>query len=241
MPPPRQQNPYVASVLGFTLAEVLITLGIIGVVAALIIQNFNTKYRNHALSTQFKYAYNILYNTTNELLYENDFTTWPGYGLNRSETGILEMYHKKIPNSIICNIKSESAVCKNIIKSFKDKNHTSYDWYNNILLINNTAISMTSYIKDCSFNGYQHGVNNMCLSFVVDTNSTKGPNKPGYDRFTFLLSQRSNNPSDIRFVPEGIDYSIPDECTDSECGNTACRCNVSTKALQDSNYFKKLK
>ena len=54
---------------GFTLAETLITLVIIGVVVALTIPNLIAKHRNHVLSTQFKYAYNILYNTTNQILY----------------------------------------------------------------------------------------------------------------------------------------------------------------------------
>lgn len=39
---------------GFTLAEVLITLGIIGVVAAMTIPTLVSKYRQRALETAFK-------------------------------------------------------------------------------------------------------------------------------------------------------------------------------------------
>ena len=43
--------------LGFTLAEVLITLGIIGVVAALTIPNLMTHLKNKKLESQFKKTY----------------------------------------------------------------------------------------------------------------------------------------------------------------------------------------
>lgn len=42
---------------GFTLAEVLITLGIIGVVAAITIPNLMTHLRNKKLESQFKKTY----------------------------------------------------------------------------------------------------------------------------------------------------------------------------------------
>ena len=45
---------------GFTLAEVLITLGIIGVVAALIIPMFIQNYKNQATASKLKQTYAIL-------------------------------------------------------------------------------------------------------------------------------------------------------------------------------------
>ena len=45
---------------GFTLAEVLITLGIIGVVAALTIPTLVAKYQQKALNTQFKKSYALI-------------------------------------------------------------------------------------------------------------------------------------------------------------------------------------
>jgi len=44
---------------GFTLAEVLITLGIIGIVAALTMPALITKYQEQALRTQFKKAFSV--------------------------------------------------------------------------------------------------------------------------------------------------------------------------------------
>ena len=47
---------------GFTLAEVLITLGIIGIVAALVIPNAVSNYRKHIVETKLKQTYSILAN-----------------------------------------------------------------------------------------------------------------------------------------------------------------------------------
>ena len=44
----------------FTLAEVLITLGIIGVVAAMTMPSLISHYRHKVLETQFKKAYSVL-------------------------------------------------------------------------------------------------------------------------------------------------------------------------------------
>ena len=46
--------------LAFTLAEVLITLGIIGVVAAMTLPTVTNKYRGHVLEQQFKKSYSNL-------------------------------------------------------------------------------------------------------------------------------------------------------------------------------------
>ncbi len=54
----------------FTLAEVLITLGIIGVVAAMTIPTLTTNYRHKALEAQFKKNYSILSQISGIIKYE---------------------------------------------------------------------------------------------------------------------------------------------------------------------------
>ena len=57
-PPPRNIDYSKA----FTLAEVLITLGIIGVVAALTLPTLIANHRKKVVATQLKQSYSILYN-----------------------------------------------------------------------------------------------------------------------------------------------------------------------------------
>ena len=47
---------------GFTMAEVLITLGIIGIVAAMTLPTLMSKYDLHVRQQQFKKAYSVLSN-----------------------------------------------------------------------------------------------------------------------------------------------------------------------------------
>jgi len=57
---------------GFTLAEVLITLGIIGVVAAMTLPVLVQKYQEHVLINQLKRVYSVLSQTVQQLNYEYD-------------------------------------------------------------------------------------------------------------------------------------------------------------------------
>ena len=52
--------------LGFTLAEVLITLGIIGVVAAMTLPNLIANYKAHRLSSQFLESYSSFNRFSNQ-------------------------------------------------------------------------------------------------------------------------------------------------------------------------------
>ena len=57
----------------FTLAEVLITLGIIGVVAALTLPTLIKKYEAKALETQFEKAYSVLSQSNRMMLAQGTF------------------------------------------------------------------------------------------------------------------------------------------------------------------------
>ena len=57
LPPPQQNTD---GIRAFTLAEVLVTLGIIGVVAAMTMPTLINNQRKAVLSSQFKKQYNVL-------------------------------------------------------------------------------------------------------------------------------------------------------------------------------------
>ena len=56
----------------FTLSEVLITLGIIGVVAAMTMPSLITKIQNARLESQFKHSYSLLNNALQAMKYEHN-------------------------------------------------------------------------------------------------------------------------------------------------------------------------
>ena len=62
---------------GFTLAEILITLGIIGVVAAITIPGLITNYQKRSTATQLKKAYSLLVNASRQAIADDDLTYNP--------------------------------------------------------------------------------------------------------------------------------------------------------------------
>ena len=92
----------------FTLAEVLITLGIIGVVAAMTISTLIHKYKMHVLEAQFKKAYSVVQNVNSMLKY-NDIDPYVDYQLGvlqREEAAAIkqvEDFAKYTKGSRICD------------------------------------------------------------------------------------------------------------------------------------------
>ncbi len=79
---------YVTRKAAFTLAEVLITLGIIGVVAAMTLPTLTAKHQEKARIANLKKIYSQLQNAFNLAVYENGpMINW---GLTNSKTGILD-------------------------------------------------------------------------------------------------------------------------------------------------------
>ena len=80
-----------ASYLGFTLAEVLITIGIIGVVAAVTMPALIANYQQMVLKNQFKHAYSLVSQAIKQVEVNNGYRlacyVWPEY---RGGNGCLE-------------------------------------------------------------------------------------------------------------------------------------------------------
>lgn len=157
---------------GFTLAEVLITLGIIGVVAALTIPTIIARYKAKVMEVQFKKAYSTLFNAT-EMLREQGLSL---YELQSEE--LIELYAKvlKSPSKCPYNGQYYSGICNLKLTSLTGKGA-----YTNIArpamqLDDGTLIGI----------GYKRG--GIFLWINVDINGPqKGPNKVGYDLQVFAL------------------------------------------------------
>ena len=88
--------------VAFTLAEVLITLGVIGVVAALTIPTLISKHQKKVYVTQFKKAYNTVTNafklmqaeTGTDNLEDNDFITALTVGSSSNEAEVTRLAKK---------------------------------------------------------------------------------------------------------------------------------------------------
>lgn len=177
----------------FTLAEVLITLGIIGVVAASTIPNIVKKYRVKVLEAQFKVAYNTIINANNKM-YADDpgmFSTIGGPGeegwaWTRKYGQLLPKYYKVMKYVDKNEFKNTPMYTSNgHAHNYKDK---FLIYFSPVILTNGMLITITTTT-----------LGNLCIYF--DTNGPyKGPNRYGYDLFmlTILPNGKLSNirPSD---------------------------------------------
>ena len=223
---------------GFTLAEVLITLGIIGVVAALtlpaVINNTEKKERQEAL----KKAYSSLQQAL--LMYQNDIGEVPTKSSFNNETGALKKallpYFK---GAIDCGKGTESTACV-----YNDTVNGS-DIYKNY---NGSASILSSgYFDDGQYiitdgmmyffenNSINNSAGNVFVS--VDVNgSKKRPNKWGHDLFTFELTE------DGKLLPMGAVGTKYEKNAASYCSETSSNTingiACTNRALYDKSFWK---
>ena len=196
---------------GFTLAEVLITLAIIGIVAALTIPTVVNNYQKKAQYTAFMKMYNTLTNVFD--LAQGEFGTpsnWSFDNSNRSQTARVYIYpYLKI--SKIC----EDASIVNCIPSYDVKflEGTAAGTSSNIFQGNGLTVIMQDgsilYIRPYRHSSYQDTIGNIETYF--DTNGEKGPNTIGRDIF-IMEYKYSDNKWGFNFNETGFG---PDYCNPS--------------------------
>ncbi|CDE60471.1 general secretion pathway protein G [Fusobacterium sp. CAG:439] len=223
---------------GFTLAEVLITLGIIGVVAAMTLPSLIQERQNKVLETQFKKSYSLisqaflsvitdeyggiadfnvagLSNLVENLSkrYKNASTLWP----------VLPDY----PNN------SDTARCDFLAGYYKNfTGKSGYSRFNDgIIQVNDGS---TVYFDVDSADSLTYGI----ILIALDVNGWRNkPNKYGYDFFVFTLEK------DGRLIPMGGETTLyPEKSYCSKSSNSGANgygCTV--KALTDAKYFSDLK
>lgn len=196
--------------LAFTLAETLVVMGIIGVVAALTIPNLNQSTGNREKVAKVKKIYSNLsdvygratavYGPLDEWFTNIDDDDWESLTLKVRERMVEFM---KISKTCEYNDKS-------CIKLFPDND--PFASYKSYILADGTGI--TFVVKQKKFLG---GIeNNGCGYVYIDIDGPhKGKSKGGYDIFSFVLTKDG-------FMPEG--ETNPLNCF-SESGNQV-RCTA---------------
>ena len=169
----------------FTLAEVLITLGIIGIVAAITLPSLINNQRNKALQTALKKAYSrhseALMLVKAEAGVDNiakEFSVWdPAKGEQGEYTRRKEfakMYYSKLNSIGKCKYSKPIRNYNNTANAYTDIGSTVNL---NLLLSDGTCCQV-------SINAHQVGVS-------VDVNGPdKGPNRLGHDIFSFHVNEQ---------------------------------------------------
>lgn len=216
---------------GFTLAEVLITLGIVGVVAAMTIPNLMTNVKAHRLRSKFLKSYSTIQQAFKQMEYD-DVSLDPASYPSSRDTLFYLTYKKYLQVAIDCGSyysPNKQAPCYD----FRDRS-ISYRNLNDTADISYSIFDAGQIVLN---DGTLILFNSDTLGWMVsvDLNGFNGkPNRMGYDLFTFMFMD-----GELRLMG---DYKTKYNDLDKYCNlNSRDAFNgiaCAVKAKDNSDYFK---
>ena len=222
----------------FTLAEVLITLGIIGVVVAMTMPTLIANHREKETVVRLKKAYSTLSNAYIGVLNDyGDPTNWDV----ESWDDIIIMFSKYISNVKICDEKAKGCFSsvrrKDLVNNDVDTMGSTSSGAGSALIMSDGIVAgvgaQTSFANALSCDRL-----NYCFHFAVDINGDKGPNRWGVDTFTFHVTKD-------RVVPRGAKetHGSSEMCdpTSSESGSgwwNGSGCGAWVIQMENLDYLK---
>ena len=208
----------------FTLAEVLITLGIIGVVAAMTMPSLITNYQKKQTVTQLKKAYSELSQALK--MSETEYGTMDSWDFSNFESQ-NERMNDFTSRYLIPNLK----ILKTCVPS------SSECWADNILALNKKLIHTylingmhASFVTVSGYSVY-YWPDTTGVWFLIDINGLKKPNIVGRDIFRFRLCiDDGNNAKNYALNPYGADRKLYYK-NDLINGNSNGGCNKDNSSI----------
>ena len=223
----------------FTLAEVLITLGIIGIVAAMTIPTLINNFQAKQYETKLKQAYTL---TTNAISYLHSQDIWV-YGKTWTGNDISFAKEKTFVYNFSLafkNMYTKNSTNKNMAIVSNDELLTAYK----------TLLGTTTFagrlLDDGSFQ-LNNGMTILCETgseskspiISIDLNGIfNKPNRMGIDTFAFIIGK-----NDIVYPlghPEAPKYNNADLYCNYETDNEYNGFTCAYKAMNTKDYFKNL-
>ena len=206
----------------FTLAEVLITLGIIGVVAALTMPTLIQNYKDKVIVTRVNKTYSLLqqsflsaYNQNGEPQLWGLSDDVGGYGSAANLPGNTNWFNANFKN----NVKVVKD-CGNKTGCFANQNPLNIngvDWvpfsldvakhYYKFVTADGVAIAIKNSSFNCTKNWGSGVFAQSCGHLIVDIDGSKGANTYGKDLFMFVLTPRGYYPSGMLDNLNGATFS----------------------------------
>lgn len=183
----------------FTLAEVLITLAVIGVVAALTLPVLINKVNDIENKNHYKKLYSQFSEASKLIANDNGGTmvnAFPALSAYSHNDDILDVYLTKLKYAKKCRKWEGLGECWSTDWTYLNgKAKDYYDWgpisyfsgggFSSAILTDGSSIAFHQPTDDCS--GTSWCTNNVCTSIIIDVNGLKTPNIVGKDIFGMLL------------------------------------------------------
>ncbi len=208
---------------GFTLAETLITIGIIGIVAAMTIPTLMTKLKNDRESAILKEDYSILQQMMKMANEEGAMANIVKVNnMDEMKEWFNTYFLPYIKTTSVCY--DESGCWSKNVKTSAGKTYTSSKTgcgaaSISFVLYNGSYVCMDDYAD------FRFGVNTrgVTIGILVDVNGDKQPNIIGEDIFALQFSENELLPGGYHMTKDAVDKNCSKKCTDGTpyCG-TAC-------------------
>lgn len=226
---------------GFTLAEVLITLGIIGIVAAMTLPTLINNTQGKELHSQLLKAYSTIQQSATRMVYEEGVDINPDNYPANTFAPIFKKYIKQFGdcgksgciNADIAANDEDMFARVSKYKTYNKKQYVTLEWFDEgqailtdgmFIMINNSSNKSLGIVISVDINGIN-----------------KKPNAWGHDLFSFMID-------DDKVIPIGSGTIIPDKWTSAwasfDCDiesterNNGIGCTY--RALTEKDYFKNL-
>ena len=181
----------------FTMAEVLITLGIIGIVAAMTLPSLLASYNEKVAVVRLKHTYSIFAQAyLRAVAAEGPADGWDINPADNSEGG-NKLYGKFKPYLVKVNDCGKKSGCF-YEGTYKALNSSAFAWqpathgYARGVLANGVSFAFWSGGSGCNADFSKNGkgvYRHTCGTIYVDINSYKNPNQAGVDYFKFVVTK----------------------------------------------------
>lgn len=217
----------------FTLAEVLITLGIIGIVAAMTIPALVNITQGKELEAQLKKAYSVIQTAYNQMTYDEGQIV---NVINYPNHQFMPIFKKYLRISKDCGDRSCESYTEDENTGALVGISATYKTYNNKKMGNSLLDDGQIFASNGMLIMVENAHSGTNLFISVDINGyNKKPNRWGHDLFTFEIT---NSGKLLPMRAKGTRYF------NSECSNTSSSTTngigCTYKALTDKDYFKNL-
>ena len=232
--------------LAFGLAEVMLCVGMVGMVSMLLIPGMLENYKEQATIVGLKRAYALTSNAFNSSVADNG--TPDGWKLSNSgdPAGLPNLNRIMAENLNVVKNCETGPGCfadvkyKDLVGTENPEILNQSNNYTKMLLSDGSSIALTSWSSNCDFAwGDSTALRNVCGMIGVDINGSKAPNKYGEDYFGFVMTKYGILPMG---TPGQNKYQFDDFCNLTSAANTNSENGLSCSAwllYNDNNDYQK--
>ncbi len=220
----------------FTMAEVLITIGIIGIIAAMTFPSLINRYQEKVAYTRLRHAYSVFSQAYLRVTESNGPLDSLDLGEFATPEGAKKMYDYFKPflaeaedcgDEFGCFYDGDYKTLTGGIYGFSPRNHSKYA---RGVLNNGTAFAFASGGSGCNDNGTVKGY---CGILYVDINGYKNPNQAGVDYFAFHVTKTGIYPVGMQGFDGGTNGYVCEYQGNSRGNGIGCTAYLIYKGKMD--------